>query len=161
MPKAYVAADGDYVYARNETPDTVEASSADNVPRRPVNRSQTPHESIDMEDTKAFKSDGVNSGGLSFDATPSAAKSNADQQWVQSPASAANTDQDIADLYAVPMKKKKIAKEEPTPGSPTVDKTEIEHQENDLYQSCGNDEIVEDETFVVENDLYDQSSAVL
>ena len=160
-----------------------------------------------MEDANAFSVNGVTS----------AAMLNADRQRTQSPASAGNTDQDIADLSAVPMKKKKKTQQAPITSTP--DNTYIEHQENDLYQSEGfgneemvddtdqdvtdtcavaakktqrtqdaptpdtspaddteiehqenflyesedydNEEVVDDETIVVENDLYDQSSVVL
>ena len=203
MSKSYVTPDGDYVYARNETPDTVEASSTDNVPRRPGTRLRSPYESIHMEDANAFNVNDVTS----------AAMLNADRQRTQSPAPAGNTDQDIADLYAVPMKKKKRQEAAPTPEtSPAdnteiehlendlyqgerydneeivddteqdvadlyavpmkkknraeeaqtpVDDTEIEHQENDLYQSYDNEEVVDEEMIVVDNDLYDQCSVVL
>ena len=201
MSKPYIEPDGDYVYARNETPDIVDVSSVDKVPRTPGHRSHTPYESIHMEDT-AFN---VNS-------VTSAAMLNADQQRTQLPASAGNTDEDDADLYAVPMKKKKrqdaASTPETSPADNTeiehlendlyqtegydneeivddteqdvadlyagpmkkknraeeaqtpVDDTEIEHQENDLYQSYDNEEVVDEEMIVVDNDLYDQCSVV-
>ena len=151
-----MTADGEYVYARNDTPDTEEASSADN-------NAHTPYETIEMDDTNA---NSVNSGGQTFEPTPSAAILNADQQRNQTASSAVNdnTDKDVADLYAVPVKKKHTQQEAQTPETPPDDETEIEHVENDLYQGIGDDNEVfvdDDDMYVVENDIYDQSSVVL
>ena len=153
MFKRYVTPDAD---TRNETPDTVEVNAADNVRRRPGNRSRTPYESIHIED---FTVDSVNSDG------PAAAGIlNPGQQQIMSPG-IDNTDQNIADQYAIPMKKKKKKRLEgaPTPETSPRDNTDIEHMENDLYQSTGYDnvQILDGEVIVVENDLYDQASVVL
>ena len=160
-----MAADGEYVYARNDTPDTEEASSADNNARKHDNRAHTPYETIEMDDTNA---NGINSGGQTFDTTPSAAILHADQQRNQTASSAVNdnTDKDVADLYAVPVKKRYRQQEAQTPETPPDDETEIEHVENDLYQGTGDDNEVfvdddDDDLYVVENDIYDQSSVVL
>ena len=158
-----MAAVGEYVYARNDAPATEEASSANNNARRPDNRAHTPHETIQMENTHA---NNVNYGGQTFDTTPSAAILNADQQRNQTASSAVNdnNDKDVADLYAVPVKKTHTQQEAQTPETPPDDETEIEHVENDLYHGTGDDNEVfvdDDDVYVVENDIYDQSSVVL
>ena len=158
-----MAADGEYVYARNDRPDTEEASSADNNARRSDNRAHTPFETIEMDDTNA---NSVHSGGQTFDTTQSAAILNTNQQRNQTASSAVNdkTDKDVADLYAVPMKKRHRQQEALTPETAPDDETEIEHVENDLYQGTGDDSEVfvdDDDVYVVENDIYDQSSVVL
>lgn len=159
MIKRYVVPDTDFVYTRNETPDPV-----NNIRKRPGNRSRSPYESIDIDD---FIVDNVNSNEQASAATSPTAILNADQQRFESAAPANdNTDQDIADLHAVPTKKKKNREpqEAPTPETHIYDNnTEKEHMENNLYQSgtYDNEEFVDDEMFVVENDLYDQTSVVL
>ena len=168
MLKCYVVPDPDFVYTRNDTPDPV-----DNARRRRGHKTRSPYESINIDD---FKVDGVSSSGQPSAATPSTAILDGDQRGLKSTAPVDNTCSDTADLYAVdstcpdtadlyavPMKKKKT-EEGQTPEAHIYDNNvTIEHKEDYLCQRAAydNEEFVDDEMFVVDNDLSDQISVVL
>ena len=154
MRKPYTEPDSDYVYARNESSDPVEASSADNIQKSAGNRSRPAYESIHIEHLRTGKGDSANSDEQIFDATQTAAIFHGDQQPTKSPSATDNTPLHVTDIYSVQIKKKKRQSSQ-SPETQKVDHTEIEVQENYLYQSSHDDheEFVDDAIVIVENDL--------